>query len=90
MLIFLLRYSANQNNNIYLKLCLQTAKRVYKKQKKVYDCVNFLFNQVSEKVMFLEDQVYALGRFKKLAHTPALKLPPSYPPPQEVVNLGQV
>ena len=44
------------------KLCLQTAKRVYKNQRKVYEYVN-IFNQVFEQVIFFEDQVYDRGRF---------------------------
>ena len=66
------------------KLSLQTAKRVYKNQRTVYEYVNILFNQVYEQVFFSEDQVYDLGRFSKTGqHTRTkinLKLPP--PPPR--------
>ena len=39
------------------KRCLQTAKRVYKNQRTVYEYVSILFNQVYEEVIFFEDQV---------------------------------
>ena len=47
------------------KLYLQTAKRVYKNGRTVFEYVNILFNQVYEWVIFLEDQVYDWERFKK-------------------------
>ena len=45
------------------KLCLQTAKRVYKNQRTVYEYVNIFFKQVYEWAIFFEDQVYDWGRF---------------------------
>ena len=47
------------------KLCLQTANRVYKNQRTVYEYVNILFNQVYEWVIFIAVQVNDWGRFQK-------------------------
>ena len=65
------------------KLCLQTAKRVYKTQRTVYENVSILFNQEYEWVIFFEDHVYDWGKIKKTSpqtHTKiTLKLPPPLP-----------
>ena len=63
-------FSSEAKIVIYIcKLCLQTAKVVYKNQRTVYEYVNILFNHMNRS-FFFEDPVYDWGIFKKLARTP--------------------
>ena len=79
--IFAKIFSSETNIVIFIcKFCLQTAKRVYKIQRTLYEYVIILFNQVYEKVILFEVQVYDWGRFPKIACTSIPKLPPSKPP----------
>ena len=75
ILIFLQIFSSETKIVIIIcKLRLQTAKRVYKNQRTVYEYVNILFYQVYEEVIFSKTR-YMIGvGFKKLARTPVSKL----------------
>ena len=73
--------SETTNVIIICKLCLLTAKRVYKNQITVYEYVNIFFLiKYMKRSFFFEDQVYDWGRFQKTCSHSRTKITPKYPP----------
>ena len=84
ILIFLLNIFSSETKIVIFicKLCLKTAKRVYKNQRTLYEYVNILFNQVYEQVIFFEDQVLDWGRLQNTgSHTCTKITIKLHPPP---------